>query len=400
MSPLIDLILITWNGISDTLEALESIETEQRTAPGRLRVTVVDNASTDGTVEEVRRRYPSTRIIRLTSNRGFTGGIAAGVNVAEAPWLAFVNNDAVIEPGWLSAMVHEAEHAAPDVIALAGRIVSADGRRIDFHGGHMTFDGHGFQQDFGRATGSVEEPPQGTEMLFACGGNMLVRREPFVELGGFDDDYFAYLEDVDFGWRSWLAGWRITWAPAASVRHRSSATSNRLGNFERGVLFERNAAQTVIKNYGDDGAAAALSSTWLTLLHRLHTYTVDRNLSSAPLTRPPFGSSSPEAKPDLRTRLTRLIWRDPDVVVLRDPFARMQFRATDWIFRNMDALLGKRARVQALRRVSDQEIFSRFPLAEVPTYPGDERLMESQLFEIMRGPYACARWSLDDMMKR
>ena len=401
MTPLIDLILITWNGRVDTLAALDSIEKERSGATdGALRVTLVDNGSTDGTIEDVRRRHPSVRIVRLKENRGFTGGIAAGVEVASAAWLAFVNNDAVMEPGWLDAMTHAAESAPDDVIAIAGKIVSADGERVDFYRGHMTFDGHGFQQDYGRPVSSVAEPPGGSEMLFACGGNMLVRREPFIALGGFDDDFFAYLEDVDFGWRSWLAGWRTTWLPSASIRHHSSATSNRLGNFERGVLFERNAAQTVIKNYADGDAAAALSATWLTMLHRAHVYTVDRNSSTEPLTRAPFGSRIPAQRPDLRTRLTRLIWRDPDAVVIHDPLTRMQFRAIDWLFRHMDELMAKRARVQAMRRIPDEEIFARFPLAEVPTYHGDERLMASELFRIVRGPYAHDRRALGDMIKQ
>src|SRR5205814_2186889 len=123
---------------------------------------------------------------------------------------------------------------------------------------------------------SADEPKAGADLLFACGGNMISRRDAVLALGGgFDDDFFAYLEDVDFGWRTWIGGKRALYEPRAAVRHKSSATSNRLGDFERGVLFERNALQTVLKNaesLRELGGAALFA-----FLHRLHHYTTRRS---------------------------------------------------------------------------------------------------------------------------
>lgn len=394
-----DVLLITWNGREDTLAALESLERE-RSSTG-FGVVLVDNGSTDGTLDAVRRRFPSVRVIRLDRNRGFTGGITEGVKACSTPWVAFLNNDAVVEPGWAAALAAAAANAPPDVISIAGRILSFDGERIDFVQGHMTFDGHGFQRGFGRPTGSVPELERGAEMLFACGGNMLVRREPFVGLGGFDDDYFAYLEDVDFGWRSWIAGWRTIWEPGATVRHHSSATSRRLGDFERGVLFERNAAQTVLKNFESDLAAEALCLPLLTMLHRQHRYVMDRNAGTAPLRRAPFGERSPErGHAGLRMRLVRWLMRDPEAVVIRDPLTRMQFRATEWIFTNLEKIAQKRAAVQALRVMPDREIFSRFPLLVIPTYHGDEVLFGSPLFDALRSSLSLEEAALGDMIRR
>ena len=89
----------------------------------------------------------------------------------------------------------------------------------------------------------------GEERLFACGGLMAVRRDEFLDSGGFDDDYFAYLEDVDFGWRQWIFGRRIVAEPRAVARHRGGATGEALGVFSRGFLFEKNAFATVYKNF-------------------------------------------------------------------------------------------------------------------------------------------------------
>ena len=85
---------------------------------------------------------------------------------------------------------------------------------------------------------------------------MAVRREEFLSSGGFDDDYFAYLEDVDFGWRQWILGRRVVAEPRAVARHRGGATGEALGIFSRGYLFEKNAFATVYKNL-DDGTASA-----------------------------------------------------------------------------------------------------------------------------------------------
>src|SRR5258706_8772931 len=133
-------------------------------------------------------------------------------------------------------------------------------------------------------------PPAGEEIPSAGGGNLFPRREPLLALGGFDDDYFAYLEDVDFGWRSWLAGFRVLYEPRAVVRHKSSATSQRLGDFERGVLFERNALQTALKNY--ESLHDASGALFFTFLARLHHYATTRNANPAELTREPFSKTS------------------------------------------------------------------------------------------------------------
>ncbi|MGK2856248.1 MAG: glycosyltransferase family 2 protein [Thermoanaerobaculia bacterium] len=402
--PLADVIIVSWNGRDDTLRAVDATLAQigggSRQVPG-VRVTVVDNGSTDGTHEEVVRRGERVRLVGLAENRGFTGGIAAGAELSDAEALVFLNNDALPEDGWLEALVDGLAKADDDVAALAGRIVDYDGELIDFVEGAMTFDGHAFQPGFRRPIGEVPERPGGSELLFACGGNMIVRRDAWEKLGGFDDDFFAYLEDVDFGWRAWLAGWRVTWEPRATVRHRSSATSNRLGNFERGVLFERNALQTAFKNYDDEHLQKMAGPIFLTLLHRMHRYTVDRNPGTEPLRRPAFGETA-HASGAAASLLDRLLakfgyHRGP---VISDPLATMQFRATHWFFSNQHNLMRKRAAVQAMRRRSDAEILGKFAPLVVPTYHGDADLFGSALFAEIEKGLGLRRSTLEEMMKR
>jgi GT2 family glycosyltransferase len=383
----VDIIVVNWNGREDTLRCLAAVEPQLAEVDGAV-VTVVDNGSTDGSIAAITAKHPKARFLPLGKNRGFTGGIAAALSRSQARNVIFLNNDAVPERGWLAALMRAMDDAPQDVVSVGGRIIDLAGERIDFIGGVLTFDGHAFQDGFRMPIGARPEPQAGADLLFACGGNMISRREPLERLGGFDDDYFAYLEDVDFGWRTWLAGCRATYEPAATVRHVSSATSNRLGDFERGVLFERNALQTAFKNFEElrETAGAVL----FTYLHRLHHYATTRNDDAAELTREAL-TPQPSRRRGLRRRRT--------LAKLDDPLTTMQFRALDWLFRNENRLAEKRSRVQAMRRRPDAEIFQRFPLHIVPTYPGDESLMRGPLFGLLRPRLATSERKLGDIIR-
>jgi GT2 family glycosyltransferase len=390
---------VNWNGLEHTLACLEAVQAQLGDVEDAL-VTVVDNGSTDGSIAAITSRFPRARFLPLGENRGFTGGISAALLSSTARNVIFLNNDAIPEPGWLAAMVGAIDAAPDDVLSVGGKIVDLSGTLIDFIGGALTFDGHAFQPGFRMPLDARPEPAAGEELLFACGGNMISRRLPLMELGGFDDDYFAYLEDVDFGWRSWIAGKRVVYEPHGLARHASSATSDRLGNFERGVLFERNALQTVLKNYETGIAAAALAPVFYTYLSRLHHYATTRNAGAAELTRPPFAGRLAGAKQrTLRSRLTRKLRGPQALASIDDPLTAMQFRALDWILRHQARIVEKRDAVQRTRRRPDAEIFARFPLHYVPTYPGDESLMQSALFGLLRSNLPSVDRRLDDMMR-
>jgi GT2 family glycosyltransferase len=388
-----EIIIVNWNNRRETLECLAAVERQLPEVEGAT-VTVVDNGSTDGSATAIASRHPGVKLFVLPENRGFTGGLAAALAGSTADAVIFLNNDAVPEQGWLVAFVRALGEAPDDVVSIGGRIIDTTGTKIDFIGGAMTFDGHAFQNGFRYPVGSREEPAAGEEILFACGGNMISRRQRMMQLGAFDDDFFAYLEDVDFGWRTWISGGRVLFEPRALVRHASSTTSNRLGDFERGVLFERNALQTTIKNY--ENLAEAAGSVFYTYLYRLHHYATTRNRDALELQRP-FATAA--ASGSRRLRVLRKIMRRPYLVAIDDPLTAMQFRALDWIVANESRLAAKRVEVQKLRRRSDREIFERFPLLFVPTYPGDEALMQSALFRMLRPALPSVEKRLQDINK-
>ncbi len=384
---------MNWNSREDTLACLGAVMSQL--CDGAM-ITVVDNGSTDGSIGAITNRYPAVRLLPLGANHGFTGGIAAALARSTARNIIFLNNDAVPQAGWLETLLAAIENAPDDVLSVGGKIVDPTGTMIDFIGGALTFDGHAFQNGFRYPLASRPEPAAGAEILFACGGNMISRREPLVALGGFDDDYFAYLEDVDFGWRSWLSGWRVTYEPRAVVRHKSSATSQRLGDFERGVLFERNALQTGLKNY--ETLQEASGVLFFTFLSRLHHYAATRNPDARELTREPFSNVTKSPR-NFLTRVKRRLFGATPLATIEDPLTTMQFRAFEWIVSHGDRIAAKRAAVQTLRRRSDQEIFERFPLQVVPTYPGDEALMRGALFNLLRPSLPSVERTLSDIMR-
>lgn len=388
-----EIIIVNWNNRRETLECVAAVEAQLAEVRGA-SITVVDNGSTDGSTTAVTSRHPGVKLFALPENRGFTGGLAAALKGSTATNVIFLNNDAVPQPGWLAAFVRSIDEAPEDVLSIGGKIVDPTGTKIDFIGGMMTFDGHAFQNGFRYPLGSREEPDAGGELLFACGGNMISRRAPMMELGAFDEDFFAYLEDVDFGWRSWIAGYRVLFAPDALVRHASSTTSNRLGDFERGVLFERNALQTAIKNY--ENLAEAGGSVFFTYLYRLHHYATTRNPEAHELGRP---FATPAHSASRRLKVLRKITRRPFLVPIEDPLTTMQFRAFDWIVKHEAKLAQKRQDVQGRRKRTDREIFERFPLHFVATYPGDDALMRSPLFRLLRPQLPSVDKELGDIIR-
>lgn len=411
--------ILSWNG-RHHLETCLAALAAQRDPGVEWEILVLDNGSTDGTAEWIGKTTPHrVRLIRSDVNLGFCAGNNRLAREAEdADALALLNNDTRPEPGWLAALVDALRSAPEDVAAVSGKIVDWDAERLDFGRGVMTFDGHAFQLDFRKPLGRARVPKAGEELLFACGGNLLIRRRSFLAAGGFDESYFAYLEDVDLGWRLWSGGERVLFAPDAVVRHRSSATSDLLGLYNRGFLFERNAFLTAYKNYEAGVWERIMPALMLTLVSRTERLLLDSNPGTGTLRIDPYagwiantGNGSPPIHPPARVPITprnillKMKEHGPrrflakvaeriqaarsvppprpvqDAPCLTDERTIAQFRALHWLLGHLDDAAERRAQVQRRRRRPDREIFERFPLYLVPTYPGDEALFASPGFE-------------------
>lgn len=358
------------------------------------KVWLLDNGSRDGTAEWVARQHPEVTLVTSRENLGFGAGNNLLACRADADAIVFLNDDTRPARDWLRALVGALADSPPDVGAVAGQIVDWSSTRLDFANGILVFDGHAFQLDHRRPLDRARIPASGTELPFGCGANLLVRRSAFEEIGGFDGDFFAYMEDVDLGWRLWSAGHRIVFAPEAVVAHRSGGTGVRLAPAVRGALIERNAFLTAYKNYEPSLIEQMLPAILLTILTRAQTLLADAGLdrldpravlSAESLTIP--DNAQARARRAIRSFLDRAerkagvrLPRAGVKLSLHDPRLPAQYHALTLLSGALDEAFEKRRAVQARRRRSDQEYLARFPLHIVPTYPGDEALFASEAF--------------------
>jgi GT2 family glycosyltransferase len=217
-------VVLTWNGKADTLACLHSLE--EVTYPA-LSLVVIDNNSHDGTSEAVAEAFPRARVIRLEENRGFAGGVNAGMRDAlagGAEHVLLLNNDTTVEAGFLEPLVAAASE--PAVGAACAQILHAEAPYSIWYAG-ASYDprrGHqGRHHGFGEPALPASTPPYATDR--ACGGAMLVPRQAAELVGMLDEALFAYAEDVDWSLRARAEGLSIVVVPASVVYHRVSAAS-------------------------------------------------------------------------------------------------------------------------------------------------------------------------------
>jgi GT2 family glycosyltransferase len=218
-SPLISVVVVTFESgptLGRCLAALRSQSLRD------FELIVIDNASADRAARRAAEADPAVRLIENRTNRGFAAAANQGARAARGRWLALLNPDAYPQPDWLERLVAAAQ-AHPDVQAFASRqLMAEDPARLDGLGDVMAGAGFPFR---GGYRGPDPGPVALGEVFSPCGGAMLVERDLFLALGGFDERLFCYCEDVDFGYRLRLAGGRALVVPDAVVHHQGSASS-------------------------------------------------------------------------------------------------------------------------------------------------------------------------------
>lgn len=242
-APSVSVIVVNWNRASLLKSCLESL-TAQRDV--RSEIILVDNGSTDDSVAVAEAIVPQLTVIRNENNRGFCAANNQGIRTACAPYVALLNNDAEADPYWLSAML-KAIGNRPDVGMVASKIlVWEDPTRID-KAGHLIWpDG----QNRGRGTGERDrgQYDREEEVLWPDGCAALYRKSMLDQIGGFDEDLFAYGDDAELGLRARIAGWSCIYTPAAVVRHHRGATLGVLSS-RRMELIERNRVLLAVKHF-------------------------------------------------------------------------------------------------------------------------------------------------------
>lgn len=302
--PAVAVIIPNWNGAHLLPTCLESLR--RQTDRFAFETVVIDNASTDASRALLRTDFPEVRVITLPKNVFFAGAVNAGIRATTTPYLALLNNDTEVEPGWLAALVAALE-GCPEAGLAASKMLLFDRRDVINSAGDL------YRTDGTPGNRGVWEIDQGQyddarQVFGACGGAALYRRGMLDEIGLFDEDFVGYCEDVDLNFRAQLAGYRCIFVPEARIYHRLSATG---GGPIASYFCGRNFVNVIVK----DLPGPLLRRFW----------------------------------PRILAAQVRLSWAS--LRHIREPAARARLRGQAAAGLALPAMLRKRRSIQATRRV-------------------------------------------------
>ncbi|NTV63542.1 MAG: glycosyltransferase [Oscillochloris sp.] len=323
--PSVTVALITYNSAAYIDRCLETLEAA---LPTGAAVLVIDNASSDDTVERVR-RHPACRLVELRQNIGHSAACNLALQLAASSWVLFLDHDTYVPQGWLAPLLEAARAAWPATAMVGSRAVLVQQGRIHHDGGfahvvgHMTLN-HGFLP--------LEAAPAGAGEVWEVGAqastSLLVHRERALACGGFDARYFIYLNDFELSLRMRLRGWRCYTAPDSLVYHlQGNAETSWRGKGD----YPQRRAQLIYRN------------RWLTILKLYQTRTL---LLCAPII--------------LLYDLLLL------AAALRKGWLKVYLRALGDVVRMRGAIRTQRRHIQSTRVISDRELLSAHGLSFVP----------------------------------
>ena len=217
----VTVVIVNWNGERFLDRCLLAV-LDQTVKPKE--IILVDNASSDGSLC-IARRYPSVRVLAQVENLGFARGNNVAIEAAagDAEWIALLNPDAFPEPHWLEALLSAARDY-PVFDFFCSKLVNAgDPAVLDGVGDAYHMSGMAWRMGHGVPVSSFSE--ESREVFSSCAAAALYRRSALLEVGGFDEDFFCYVEDVDLGFRLRLTGHKALYVPDAVAHHVGSATT-------------------------------------------------------------------------------------------------------------------------------------------------------------------------------
>lgn len=238
----VSVVIPNWNGRNLLWSCLDSLYRQEFQD---FETIVVDNGSTDESVPFLHEHFPQVRVIRFEKNAGFSAAVNAGILSAGTPYVALLNNDTEVHPLWLKELVGALE-ADPQTGSAASKILFFhDPTLINSAGDEFSWFGVAYQ----RGKGCIDGPRYNSPcfVFSACAGAALYRRQVFDRIGLFDESFFAYMEDVDLGFRLQLAGYPCLYVPSAIVYHKHQQTSARVPHL-RVYWTERNKFLVLLKN--------------------------------------------------------------------------------------------------------------------------------------------------------
>lgn len=238
----VSVIIPNYNGMQYVKRCLDSLMAQTLKD---WEILFIDNGSADGSRELVEKEYPLVRVIALPENLGFCGAVNIGIHAATAPYVVLLNNDTEAEPEFLQELY--------DGIRRKPRAFSGGAMMLQFHDREKIDDAGNFYNALGWAFALGKGKPAADynkerKIFSACGGAAIYRKDLLEELGYFDEEHFAYLEDTDIGYRAQIAGYENWYFPKAKVYHVGSGTSGSRYNQFKICYSSRNNIYMIYKN--------------------------------------------------------------------------------------------------------------------------------------------------------
>jgi GT2 family glycosyltransferase len=323
-SPTVSVVVINWNGLRYLEACFDALLRQE--AEGGSELILLDNGSTDGSADHVRQRWPAVRVVESGGNLGFAAGNNLGMRLARGRYVALLNADTSVQPGWLCALVRAAETDSRVGAVTSKLVFMSNTSEIQNAGSLLLSDGSGADRGFHELDEGQYEVRE--EVFGACGAAVLYRRTMLEDVGYFDETFFSYYEDTDLSWRMRLRSWKILYEPEAVVHHVHAGSSGEWSPFFT-FHVDRNRLFMILKNAPRLMVVRAFAH---------------------------FASLS--AKNAARAALGRVA-RPPDVLVranLGPGRARIHLRVVTSLLRHLPKMLVKRWRIRRRRTASDADI--------------------------------------------
>ncbi|TFD29216.1 glycosyltransferase [Cryobacterium lyxosi] len=260
----VSVVLVNFRGADDTIECVRGLQALNWDS-ALLEIVIVENGSGDDSLTRLKQLGNDVTLVESTENLGFTGGCNLGVSKSTGEYVAFLNNDAKPHADWIKEAISTFATGS-DIGAVASKVLDWDGVNVDFVDAAVTWYGMGYKPHAGEKDRGGWDNEK--DVLFGTGAAMFMKAAIFEELGGFDDNFFMFYDDVDLGWRLNLLGYRFRFQPKSLAFHKHHASMNKFGNFREEYLLERNALYSLFKNLDDESLARVLPGALLLATRR------------------------------------------------------------------------------------------------------------------------------------
>jgi hypothetical protein len=267
--PSVSIIILNYNGREFVERCLKSVLTTDYL---NFEVIFIDNASTDGSLELVEKMFgsdPHLKTIRNDENLGFAEGNNVGARVAKGNYIVFLNNDTDVNSKWLKELVEVMESDPTIGIAQSKILLMRDPMKLDCAGGFM--DPYGWTNKRGEREKDVGQYDEVSEIFYAHGATMAVKREILEKVGIFDPKFFIYYDDLDLCWRVWLCGYKVVFVPKSVVYHEAGAWGRAQPRPQMTSFFCKNHTSALLKNYSLHNLVRTLP-VYIALVHGMAMY--------------------------------------------------------------------------------------------------------------------------------